>query len=199
MSIRQLNASYVLEEDRVLMRLTTLRNEEYRLWLTRAMVGALLQQTQVLAVKKLAQDPHVTHAPAVAKIQQQALVQGVKYAQFESAARLPLGAEPVLVKAVSANLQELAPLLMLQLTGGQNLQLQLSDDALGKIQLLMQRMNQAARWALESDIQGVPALAAPGAIHQTSKMRRGTTESPDVYEPENEEDQGKSPPERLLH
>jgi hypothetical protein len=66
----------------------------------------------------------------------------------------------VLVKAVSANLQELAPLLMLQLTGGQNLQLQLSDDALGKIQLLMQRMNQAARWALESDIQGVPALAA---------------------------------------
>jgi len=35
MSIRQLNASYVPEEDRVLLRFTTDTQEEYRLWLTR--------------------------------------------------------------------------------------------------------------------------------------------------------------------
>ena len=39
MSLRQLNASDVPDEDRVLMRLTTTRGEEYRLWLTRAITG----------------------------------------------------------------------------------------------------------------------------------------------------------------
>lgn len=166
MSIRQLNATYVHEEDRVLMRLTTLGNEEYRLWLTRATVGVLLHQTESLAIHKLARDPHIAHAPVVAKLQQQALAQGVQYAQFESASRLPLGAEPVLVKGVKAALDEATPLLVLQLAGGQNLRLRLSDDVLGKIQLLMQRMDQAARWALQPQGQSLPSSSLPEAQQQ---------------------------------
>ena len=42
MSIKQLNASYVAKEDRVVLRITTNDDNEYRLLLTRAMVKELL-------------------------------------------------------------------------------------------------------------------------------------------------------------
>jgi hypothetical protein len=166
MSIRQLNASYVAEEDRVMLRLTTLANEEYRLWLTRAVVGMLMQQMQALAVKKLEHDHTVQQAKAVAQFKQQVLQQEVSYTRFEGAARLPLGAEPVLVKAVQSTLQEKQAVMLLQLAKGQSLTLKLSDDLLGKLQLLLERMNETARWVLPLDgawagaaVPGTPATA----------------------------------------
>jgi hypothetical protein len=66
MSIRQLNASYAPEEDRVMLRFTTDIQEEYRFWLTRAVVAALLQHAQTLAVKALEQHHSVQQAKAVA-------------------------------------------------------------------------------------------------------------------------------------
>ncbi|NQW94775.1 MAG: hypothetical protein HQ446_12245 [Polaromonas sp.] len=160
MSIRQLNASYVAEEDRVMLRFTTLANEEYRLWLTRAVVGALMQQTQALAVKKLEQDHSVQQAKAVAQFKQQVLQQEVSYTRFEGAARLPLGAEPVLVKAVQAMVREAQAVLVLQLAKGQSLTLKLGDDLLGKLQLLLHRMNDSARWVLPS-VGGSTGTAVP--------------------------------------
>jgi hypothetical protein len=100
MSIRQLNASYAPEEDRVMLRFTTDIQEEYRFWLTRAVVAALLQQAQTLAVKALEQHHSVQQAKAVAKFKQQTLAQTATFTQFEGATRFPFGAEPVLVKLV---------------------------------------------------------------------------------------------------
>jgi hypothetical protein len=185
MSIRQINASYVADEDRVMLRLTTLANEEYRLWLTRAAVGALMQQTEAMAVKKLTLNHKVQQAEAVVQLQQQVLQQSATYTQFEGASRLPLGAEPMLVKAVQMGVQGDMPLLVLQLARGQNLSLRLSDDLLGKIQLLMHKMNDAARWALrvlpDAAVATQPAL---GDAVTTSKdrhlPRRAVVEDPDI-------------------
>ena len=55
MSIKQLNATYVLDEDRVQFRFTTANLEEYRLWLTRVGVAQILaygRQTLVSTLKK---------------------------------------------------------------------------------------------------------------------------------------------------
>lgn len=185
MSIRQINASYVADEDRVMLRLTTLTNEEYRLWLTRAVVGGLMQQTEALAVKKLTRNHKVQHAQAVAQLQQQVLQQNASFTQFEGASRLPLGADPVLVKAVQTGLQDDVPLLVLQLAKGQNLSLRLSDDLLGKIQLLMHKMNDAARWALRVlPAAGLATQPAMGDERPTTKDRllpRGAAvEDPDI-------------------
>lgn len=161
MSIRQLNANYVPDEDRVMLRFTTDTDDEYRLWLTRAVVGTLLQQTQALAVKTLERQHNVHQAKAVAQFKQQALQQTVSYAQFEGAARFPLGAEPVLVKSVQAQIREQAPVLVMLLARGQNLTLRLNEDLVGKLQLLMHKMNDAAHWALglaPADAPGAPAL-----------------------------------------
>jgi len=148
MSIRQLNANYVPEEDRVMLRFTTDKQEEYRLWLTRSVVGALLEHTQVLAVKALEQQVSVHQAKAVAQFKQQALQQTATYTQFEGATRFPLGADPVLVRSVLAQSQDQAQMLVLSLARGQNLTIPFNEDLLGKLHLLMQKMNEAARWAI---------------------------------------------------
>ncbi|PUE11053.1 hypothetical protein B9Z51_01605 [Limnohabitans sp. T6-5] len=185
MSIRQINASYVADEDRVMLRFTTLANEEYRLWLTRSVVGALMQQTEALAVKKLTSNHKVQQAQAVAQFKQQALQQSAVYTQFEGAARFPLGAEPILVKALQAGLQGEVPMLVLQLARGQNLSLRLSDDLLGKLQLLMHKMNDAARWALhvlpDAAVATQPALGdARSSAKDLQPPRRLTVEDPDI-------------------
>lgn len=165
MSIRQLNASYVAEEDRVMFRFTTTQNEEFRLWLTRAVVGQLLLQLKGLAVQLLAQQGHVQQAQAVADFKQQALEQNAQYTQFEAAPRLPLGAEPLLVRTVQVQIGTGAgaAALLLGLPAGRQLTLQLGEDLQGKLRLLMQRMNESARWAL-------PLVVADEAIASTDKV-----------------------------
>lgn len=162
MSIRQLSASYVPEEDRVMFRFTTSQHEEYRLWLTRNVVGQLMLQLKAAAVQVLAQQGHVQEAQAVAEFRQQAIEQTAQYTQFESAPRLPLGAEPVLVRSAQVQIGAgsgsgpAAAALLLGLPAGRQLTLQLGEDLQGKLRLLMQRMNESARW-------GLPLEASPAA------------------------------------
>jgi len=159
MSIRQLSASYVAEEDRVMLRFTTTQHEEYRLWLTRAVVGQLLLQLKGAAVQVLEQKGHVQEAKAVAEFKQQALEQNAQYTQFEAAPRLPLGAEPVLVRSVQAQVQQGASSLVLGLPAGRQLTLALGEDLMGKLRLLLQRMNESARWGLP--LEAPAAVATP--------------------------------------
>lgn len=127
--------------------------QEYRLWLTRAVLSQLLRHTQVLAVEAVMGNMNVQQAQEVAEFKQEALAQNVKYTQFEGAPKLPLGAEPTLVKAVTAktetvNDSQKVAALVFQLARGQNLTLRMNDDLLGKLQLLFKKMNDTAGWAL---------------------------------------------------
>jgi hypothetical protein len=155
MSIRQVNCTYVPDEDRVMFRFSTGKDElqEYRLWLTRAVLSQLLRHTQVLAVEAVKGNMNVQQAQEVAEFKQEALAQNVTFTQFESAPKLPLGAEPTLVKAVTAktetvNDSQKVAALVFQLARGQNLTLRMNDDLLGKLQLLFKKMNETAGWAL---------------------------------------------------
>ncbi len=184
MSIRQLNANYVPEEDRVMLRFTTDSQEEYRFWLTRLVVSALLEQTQALAVKVLEQQVSVHQARAIAQFKQQALQQTATFTQFEGATRFPLGAEPVLVRSVQAQRLENASVFVWALPRGQQLTLNLNEDLLGKLQLLMQKMNEAARWA-------IGALAAAPSIAPASEQGASS--------PEQDEATGIAQPPKVLH
>jgi len=160
MSIRQLNASYVDEEDRVMFRFTTAAQEEYRLWLTRAVMGQLLLLLKDLAVQVLVQNGQEQAARAVAEFKQQALAQNTEYTQFVAAPRLPLGAEPVRVRSAQVRVTQGKPSLELALNGGKQLTLSLDEDLSGKLLLLLQRMNQMARWSLPLDASGAAAVPA---------------------------------------
>ncbi len=132
--------------------------QEYRLWITRVVLAQLLRHTHVLSVESVKGNMNVQQAQEVAEFKQEALAQNVTYTQFESAPKLPLGAEPTLVKAVSAKLETVkdsqkVAALVFQLTRGQNLTLRMNDDLLGKLQLLFKKMNESAGWALVVDSQ----------------------------------------------
>ncbi|MDH4481844.1 MAG: hypothetical protein QE279_03960 [Rhodoferax sp.] len=187
MSIRQLNASYVPEEDRVLLRFTTDTQEEYRLWLTRAVVGALLEQSEGLVIKSLEGNHSVHQAKAVAQFRQQTLQQTVSYTQFVGAARFPLGAEPSLVKAVQTQFGTQGAEVVFHLARGQNLSLRLNDDLVDKLQLLMLKMNDAAHWVLR--LADAVKPSASSSLQGAKAESSGVTE---LSEPGN-------PPPKVLH
>lgn len=181
MSLRQLNASYVADEDRVMLRLTTQAKDEYRLWLTRAVVLQLLPQLKEAAVQLLAQKGVVQEADAVADFKQQALEQSVKFAPFKPGMQLPLGPEPVLVRSVQSKLGKGTAKLTLGLPAQRQLTLNLTEDLVGKLRLLLQRMLDTARWAAPLESQHVAVSASSPA------------KGDDAAQP------AKVPPKKVLH
>jgi len=63
MSIKQLNGSYIPNEDRILFRFSTVDNCEYRFWFTRRITLFLLAATEHLVEKQLEQH----HPPSTAR------------------------------------------------------------------------------------------------------------------------------------
>lgn len=148
MSIKQLNATYVPEEDRVLFRLTTHPSDEYRLWLTRARVGELLSLGEHVAIVKLQAEHPPQQAKVIAQFKQQVVQQTTQFTQFEPASRFPLGAEPTLVKALRIEQADANQTLHLDLVGNKTLSLKLNDDLLAKMRMLMQTIADKAQWHL---------------------------------------------------
>jgi hypothetical protein len=178
-TIRQLNAAYVREEDRVLLRFTTLRGEEYRLWLTRAVMGSLLQLLTPWVTRSEPSGPSLLKAGAMAagrqKQPQEGAQMGAQPVRFEGSANLPLGAEPVLVKAAQASwaadqgeAEARHPVLRLQLTRSNSLSLRLNEDLAGKLQVLIQRMDEVAAWNLQATSSDKAGQSLSLQAHKTS-------------------------------
>jgi hypothetical protein len=152
MSIRQFNATYVSEEDRVLFRLTTLSGEEYRLWLTRFRVSEILAMGEKAAVVKVAQvevNLLPQQAQAVAEFKQQTAKQSTQFTEFQPAQRLPLGADPLLVKGLKMEVQEQSVVLHMEVSAGRVLSLKLNDDMVSKLRILLEKISENARWQIQ--------------------------------------------------
>jgi hypothetical protein len=186
MSIKQLNATYVPEEDRVLFRLTTQPSDEYRVWLTRARVAELIHQGEQAAIVKLQTEHAPPQAKAIAEFKQQVVQQTTTFTQFEPATRLPLGAEPTLVKALRFEIKDQQQILHLDLIGNRTLSLKLNDDLLSKMRLLLQTVATKANWQIESPAHnknlgsvksGVVSQLENKAKVRVSSMRSDTEEA----------------------
>ena len=160
MSIKQLNATYMPDEDRVLFRLTTNPSDEYRLWLTRARVAELLSGGEQAAIVKLQVEHPPQQAKAIAEFKQQVVQQTTPFTQFEPATRLPLGDQPILVKALRFDQQEGQQILRLDLVGNKTLSLKLNDDLLAKLRLLLTTMVDKANWGIAPNGQ----MASPAHL-----------------------------------
>lgn len=107
MKIHQLQAAYLIEQDRILVRLNTPEGEELRLWLTRRMVknlfGPMIQASTELVA---AQTPLASHDGADRKAliefqKQESLQQADFTTPFNSQALiLPIGEAPLLATTV---------------------------------------------------------------------------------------------------
>ncbi len=157
MSIQQFNGEWIPREDRLLLRINTSNDEEFRFWLTRLMLKNLLQGTHQVSVKALEK----THAPEVAQVvqafQQQTVAQQVKFDNsFKAGAQKPLGEEPLLVTGVSINADATYILIAFQLANGKNLRLNLQPPVWDRMAVLLNKLQDSAQW-------GVAAPALSGA------------------------------------
>ena len=108
MTIHQLQASYVLEQDRILVRLNTRAGEELRLWLTRRMVRNLFPHMLQMTTDLLSdQSQGASHdgadGNALTRFKRQESLQKADFSTpFHSqAASLPIGDAPLLASRVN--------------------------------------------------------------------------------------------------
>jgi hypothetical protein len=159
MSITQFNATYVAEEDRVLFRFNTSQSQEYRLWLTRAVVRSILALGAQASVAVLAREHPPEQAKAIAEFKQQAKVEQAQFTTFVPATNFPLGAEPILIQHARIQLMDKATALELVMPKGQLLTMNLNEDMIAQLRLLLQTIAQRAQWGLDSP--GVAATPEP--------------------------------------
>ena len=168
MSIKQINAAYLVNEDRILLRFNTPEEAEYRLWITRRIGLFMLVATTHLLTKQLEQSHAPDTAKAIDAFEKEALVEASKIAnatsnEYQSGIHFPLGAEPILVMDVSCSLlqnntTEVSKSTALTdgnheiisidfaLPGGANLNLKLASTMVRAITLLLDQLRQQAGW-----------------------------------------------------
>jgi hypothetical protein len=167
-SIKQINATYLVNEDRILLRFNTPEEAEYRLWITRRVALFILAATTHLLTQKLEQTHTAETAKAIDAFEKEALVEASKIAnaapnEYQSGIQFPLGAEPILVMdascsllqnnasdssnsdAVTSSNHEIIS-IDFALPGGANLNLKLASNMVRAITLLLDQLRQQAGW-----------------------------------------------------
>ena len=168
MTIKQLNATYLVNEDRILLRLNTPEEAEYRLWITRRVSLFILAASTHLLTKYLEQTHTAETAKAIDAFEKEALVEASKIAnaaanEYQSGIQFPLGSEPILVMDVSCSLLQNnisegnnsdanssgnhdVVSIDFVLPGGANLSLKLASTMVRAINLLLDQLRQQAGW-----------------------------------------------------
>ena len=147
MSIKQFNATYIQQEDRLLFRLNTVEGTEFRLWLTRLISMSLLSTIRQIIQKDLERK----HNPQVAQVIQEFQEEKIKKtANFQDpyvqAAKLPLGGDPILVVGFNLAHKEGQFAVNFKLHGGKNLNLKLPSQAIQSLVSLLEQMEAKAQW-----------------------------------------------------
>lgn len=168
MSIKQINAAYLVNEDRILLRFNTPEEAEYRFWITRRIGLFILAATTHLITKQLEKSHSAETAKAIDAFEKDALVEASKIAnatstEYQSGIHFPLGAEPILVIDASCSLIQQnagekitliagananAEVITIDfvLPGGANLNLKLASTMVRAITLLLDQLRQQAGW-----------------------------------------------------
>jgi hypothetical protein len=165
MSIKQFNAAYLANDDRLLFRFNTLEDIEFRFWFTRRVTLFILAATSHLIVKNLEQSHSPRAAKAIAEFEEDAVKTNVgkqvsdKSEAYEPASNYPLGADPILVMDVKCSLEKQGKedLLSLDLVlpGGANINLKMAGPTLQAMCLLLNQLREHAAWGEVPQVQEV--------------------------------------------
>jgi hypothetical protein len=167
-SIKQINATYLANEDRILLRFNTPEEAEYRFWITRRVGLFILAATTHLLTKHLEQTHTAETAKAIGAFEKEAFVEASNMAnstaaEYQSGIQFPLGSEPILVMnascsllqsnttdgsnigVIASNSNEIIS-IDFALPGGANLNLKLASPMVRAITLLLDQLRQQAGW-----------------------------------------------------
>lgn len=192
--IKQLNATYFVNEDRILLRVNTPEEAEYRLWLTRRVTLFILAASSHLLTKKLEQEHSPDAAKAVNEFQKNAILEASKTANagaknYEAGTQFPIGFDPLLVMDASCSLTKNGEKLSAQntateldfddalsidflLAGGANLNLNLPVNMMRAMCLLLDQLRVQAAWG-EASL----SIQNDAGVDATAEQKKSSTSS----------------------
>lgn len=166
----QIQVRYIEEEDRILMRMNTVAEEEFRFWLTRRFLLRLwpvLQQALMSSPAVKQQHDYSARQAIVAFEHEQAQRKAEFNNPFRETDKLPLGQEPLLLtQAGFRNLDKGGCSLALKNSGHKGIDLTLSNDLLHLVCKLLDDAAQKSDWDMPELLQGVTETTAPIAAHR---------------------------------
>jgi len=163
----QLNGIYYAEEDRVMLRINSMDQAEYRFWLTRLMMQNMLNAIEKISIKNIAHTiPSKTLSQAVIEVidemQQKAIETETDLTKpFQPAQKLPLGADPKLIKKVTFIARESSQMSMqFVLKNHIPIDIEINMAMLARIRLILNELNKKAHWDLsnEQEIKKDPSM-----------------------------------------
>lgn len=179
MSIAQVSVSYSKAEDRLLLRMNTRQDQEFRLWLTRLLTGQLISQLHQV----LTDTTGIAHSPDLARtlseFRQSATEQSARFTEFRPARLLPLGSTPLLVSGYGMERLPEQFALTLQLHGAKQLDMKINEPIVRQILLLLKRMQAHADWRLDPlsppqtgkpDLESVATQDAASALTTAARV-----------------------------
>ena len=163
MGIKQLNATYLIHEDRILFRFNTDEAAEFRLWFTRRVSLFILGATAHLYEKQLEKSHAPETAKAIAQFEQASLEDQISHSdgsgkaeEYQGGTQYPLGADALLVMDVKCQLtnESGADVLSLDfiLPGNANLNLKLDGRMLQALCVLLNHLVVNAQWQTPSQL-----------------------------------------------
>ena len=169
--IDQIQISYVPDEDRLLLRLSTQAQEEFRLWLTRRLVKLLRPALD----QSLAAQPRI-QTQASAEARQELLrfehEKVLRAADFHTPYRatekqLPLGPQPLVVTRISLRRQDDGGVaLLLTPSQGQGVDLALTPALLHSLVALLDSALAQSDWTLhEPNLAATAPTATPVSVN----------------------------------
>jgi hypothetical protein len=153
MSIKQLNVTYLLQEDRILFRINTKERAEFSFVLTRRVALFILAASTHLVEKMLEQKHDPVTAKAVADFEQKNLVSSnCNGPEFEPGETFPLGNQALLVLDVTCGLADAEGggeqqfSIDFVLAKNQSINLKLPKPMLIALRLLLENLCDQASW-----------------------------------------------------
>ena len=169
MSIKQLSAVYDSKEDRVMFRITTKDENEFRLWLTRSIVRNILSLAKHASVTELEKIHPLAHAGDISEFNQQLKNSNATFTDFEPAQNHPLGETPVLVEKAEIKFSPKGYVLELQISKSKLLKLPLNDELNGQLRLVLEKIAEHAAWNIQPiDINESKSGQAPSVAQSSS-------------------------------
>ncbi|WML92141.1 hypothetical protein RCF98_07300 [Thiothrix lacustris] len=166
----QIQIRYIQEEDRILMRLNTVAEEEYRFWLTHRFLIRLwpVLQDALMSSPAVKQHSDIHSRQAIIAFEhEQAQSKAQFNSPFREASNLPLGKDPLLVAKAGFRHQTNGALaLSLKNVAEKGADLTLTHDLLHLLCQLLDDAAQQSEWKMSSLLPNITETHSPVAAHQ---------------------------------
>lgn len=174
MTIKQFNASYLIPDDRLLFRISTVDDSEYRFWMTRRVVLFILAATNHLLYKKLEERHTPEAAIEMMKFGQEVATAGQTDAEgklieipYQAANKYPIGVDPILVMDVKCEIAKdgIDNVLMLDLIlpAGGIMNLKMAGNTLHSMCALLSQLAEHASWGAIGSIPQIKTHESSGS------------------------------------